>query len=132
MPELRGERIVRRGERRSSTPQDLLGRRLELWTGRVLNLWVIASLLLLAAGLILALAGGGDTTAGLQFLILMVPPAEAHPLSLINVCLIVLLASPVVYLLLSLVRFALERDFFFVAVVAVVLGILAGTVYFSV
>jgi uncharacterized membrane protein len=85
--------------------------RLERTISVVLRVGVVASSLCLAAGLALSLDGG----AWLEGLLL-------------NIGVVLLLATPVARVLVSIVDYAHERDWAFVALTAVVLAELAASV----
>jgi uncharacterized membrane protein len=85
--------------------------RLERWLGRILTAGVLASTGLLAVGLILQLLG--------------VQPGGAAALT--RGGLIVLMATPVARVVVSVVEYALERDWLFTALTTTVLVILLGS-----
>lgn len=90
--------------------------RLEAAVGRVLRVGVTASSVCLAVGLALS----------------MVPQAEwlAHPL--LNAGLVILMATPVGRVVISVAEYAVERDWVFVVLTTIVLLELAGGVYTAV
>ena len=85
---------------------------LELAIGRVLWLGVAASSVLLAAGLLLTLVGGADRVV--QFVL--------------TTAIVILLATPAARVAISVVEYAGEGDWLFVALTLVVLLTLAGSV----
>jgi uncharacterized membrane protein len=89
--------------------------RLERWLGVILRAGAMASAGLLAAGLLLQLVG--------------VEPGLATALT--NAGLIVLMATPVARVVVSVVEFVLERDWLFVTLTTVVLIILLGSLAVS-
>jgi len=86
--------------------------RLELLLGKILGWGAVISTALLAAGLILELAG--------------VVPGPAVDLT--RAGLIILMATPLVRVLVSVVEYALARDWLFMSLTAGVLAILLGSV----
>jgi uncharacterized membrane protein len=89
--------------------------RLERWLGRILKAGVLASTGLLAAGLLLQLVG-----------------VEAGAASaLTRAGLITLMATPVARVVVSVIEYALERDWIFAALTTVVLSILLGSLMVS-
>ena len=85
---------------------------LELAIGAVLRLGVGASSLLLAAGLLLALAG---EATGLSHFVL-------------TTAIVILLATPAARVAISVGEYVRERDWLFVALTLIVLMTLAGSV----
>ncbi|HEY3382849.1 MAG TPA: DUF1634 domain-containing protein [Vicinamibacterales bacterium] len=85
--------------------------RLERWLGRVLRIGVTTSTTLLAVGLVLQLAGGNARLAGL----------------LTTAGLLVLMATPVGRVVISVAEYVLERDWPFFALTTTVLAILLGS-----
>ncbi len=85
--------------------------RLERWLGKVLTWGTISSTLLLAAGLVLQLAGVNHGLAA----------------NLTHVGLVILMATPVARVVVSVVEYALGRDWLFVALTSGVLVILIGS-----
>jgi uncharacterized membrane protein len=81
------------------------GRRLEHVIGAVLRAGVMASSACLAAGLVLALVSGEGGVAGL----------------LLHTGIIVLLVTPVARVVVSIVRYASDRDWAFTLLTAIVL-----------
>ncbi len=90
--------------------------RLETSVGRVLRVGVAASSLCLAVGLALS----------------MVPSAAGAAKILLNAGLIVLMATPVGRVVISVGEYALERDWLFVVLTTIVLLELAAGVYTAV
>ena len=89
--------------------------RLERWLGKILTAGVLASTGLLAAGLLLQLIG-------------VEPGASA---ALTNAGLIVLMATPVARVIVSVVEYTLERDWLFAALTTTVLVILLASLAVS-
>jgi uncharacterized membrane protein len=89
--------------------------RLERWLGKILTAGVLASTGLLAAGLLLQL--------------LRVEPDAAAALT--RAGLMVLMATPVARVVVSVVEYALERDWLFAALTTTVLIILLGSLVVS-
>jgi uncharacterized membrane protein len=87
--------------------------RMEETIGRALRIGVTTSSLCLAIGLILSLLHGPDR------------PAHA----LLTSGLVILMATPVGRVVISVVEYVLERDWFFVAMTSIVLLELLGSVY---
>jgi uncharacterized membrane protein len=87
-------------------------RRLELAVGRVLRLGIMASSVCLAAGLMVTLVGGGDRIGS----------------RLLTTGLIILLATPVARVVVSIVDYLLERDWLFVVITFIVLIELVSSV----
>ncbi len=85
---------------------------LELAIGRVLRVGIVASSVCLAAGLVLTLAGQGG---GVAYVIL-------------TSGLVILLATPTARVVVSVVEYARERDWLFVALTLTVLLALVGSV----
>ena len=85
---------------------------LELTIDRVLRLGVGISSVLLAAGLLLALVHGADGVA-----LIVLPTA-----------IVILLATPLARVVISVVEYVRERDWLFVALTLIVLLTLAGSV----
>ena len=85
--------------------------RLELLVGRLLAIGVAVSTTVLAAGLLATIAGVDDRIA----------------LLLLNVGLAVLIATPPIRVLVSLIEYVRARDWFFVATALAILTILAGS-----
>jgi uncharacterized membrane protein len=85
--------------------------RLERWLGKILTAGVLASTGLLAAGLLLQLLGAASGTAA----------------ALTDAGLIVLMATPVARVVVSVVEYALERDWLFAMLTTTVLIILLGS-----
>jgi uncharacterized membrane protein len=86
--------------------------RLELTLGRLLQAGVISSAICLAAGLVSWMARGPSDTST----------------ALLTVGLIVLMATPIVRVAVSLVAYVRMRDWFFVATTVMVFVLLAVTV----
>ena len=89
--------------------------RLERSLGKILTAGVLASTGLLAAGLLLQLLGA---------------PAGAAA-ALTNAGLIVLMATPVARVVVSVIEYSLERDWLFAALTTTVLVILLGSLIVS-
>jgi uncharacterized membrane protein len=89
--------------------------RLERWLGKILTAGVLASTGLLAAGLLLQLLGGE-------------PGAAA---ALTRAGLVVLMATPVARVVVSVIEYVLERDWLFVVLTTTVLVILLGSLAVS-
>jgi uncharacterized membrane protein len=89
--------------------------RLERWLGRILTVGVLASTGLLAAGLLLQLLG--------------LEPGAASVLT--QAGLIVLMATPVARVVVSVVEYALERDWLFATLTTTVLIILLASLAVS-
>jgi len=90
--------------------------RLERWLGRILTAGVLASTVLLAAGLLLQILG--------------LEPGPATALT--NVGLIVLMATPVARVVVSVTEYVLERDWLFAMLTTTVLIILLGSLAVSI
>jgi uncharacterized membrane protein len=90
--------------------------RLEAAVGQVLRIGVATSSVCLAAGLALSMA----------------PPAAGAARFLLNAGLIILMATPVGRVVMSVGQYALERDWVFVALTTIVLLELAAGVYTAV
>ena len=88
------------------------GARLERILGRLLITGVTAAAICLAAGLLMFLARPDG-------------PAAARVL---NAGLVVLMATPILRVMVSVVEYVRMRDWFFVATTLAVLGVLAATV----
>jgi uncharacterized membrane protein len=86
--------------------------RLEMTLGRLLHAGVIASAICLAAGLVAWMARGPSTASTM----------------LLTIGLIVLMATPIVRVAVSLVAYVRMRDWFFVATTVMVFVLLAATV----
>lgn len=86
--------------------------RLELLLGKILGWGAVISTVLLAAGLILELA--------------RVTPGPAADLT--HAGLIILMATPLARVLVSVIEYALSRDWLFMSLTAGVLAILLGSV----
>lgn len=91
------------------------GARLERILGRLLVTGLTAAAICLAAGLLLYLARPDGAVA-------------AHVL---NAGLVVLMATPILRVLVSVVEYARMRDWLFMVTTMVVLGVLAATVVFA-
>jgi len=89
--------------------------RLEALLGRLLLAGVLSSTACLAVGLILSLAGRASF---LQHLLL-------------TTGLVLLMATPICRVVVSIVQYAKLRDWFFVATTLLVLAVLAGSVLFA-
>ena len=89
--------------------------RLERSLGKILAAGVLASTGLLAAGLLLQLVGVGPSTAA----------------ALTNAGLIVLMATPVARVAVSVIEYSLERDWLFAMLTTTVLIILLGSLVVS-
>ncbi len=89
--------------------------RLERSVGRILTAGVLASTGLLAAGLLLHISG-------------MEPGASS---ALMNAGLIALMATPVARVVVSVVEYALKRDWLFAMLTTTVLAILLGSLAVS-
>jgi uncharacterized membrane protein len=89
--------------------------RLERWLGKILTAGVLASTGLLAAGLLLQLVGVELGTAA----------------ALTNAGLIVLMATPVARVAVSVIGYSLERDWLFAMLTTTVLIILLGSLVVS-
>jgi uncharacterized membrane protein len=89
--------------------------RLERWLGKILTAGVLTSTCLLAAGLLLQLLGATSGTAA----------------ALTNTGLIVLMATPVARVVVSVLEYTLERDWLFAALTTTVLIILLGSLIVS-
>ena len=89
--------------------------RLERWLGKILTAGVVTSTVLLAAGLLLQLLG-------------VEPGATA---ALTRAGLIVLMATPVARVLVSVIEYSLERDWLFAILTTTVLVILLGSLVVS-
>jgi uncharacterized membrane protein len=90
--------------------------RLEVLVGRVLRTGAIASATMLAAGLLLQNAA----------------PASSVGVSLIQVGLIILMATPVARVVTSVIQYIAERDWVFVGLTMSVLIILLGSLWFGI
>jgi uncharacterized membrane protein len=90
--------------------------KLEAAVGRVLRIGVTTSSVCLAAGLVLSMA----------------PQAEWLARLLLNAGLIILMATPVGRVVISVAQYAIERDWVFVVLTTIVLLELAGGVYTAV
>jgi uncharacterized membrane protein len=90
--------------------------RLERWLGKTLTAGVLASTVLLAAGLMLQVLG-----------------AEPHAAAtLTNAGLIVLMVTPVARVVVSVIEYSLERDWLFAILTTTVLIILLGSLIVSI
>jgi uncharacterized membrane protein len=89
--------------------------RLERWLGKILTAGVLASTGLLAAGLLLRILG--------------LEPGAAT--ALMNAGLIVLMATPVARVVVSVTEYVLERDWLFAVLTTTVLAILLGSLVVS-
>jgi uncharacterized membrane protein len=87
--------------------------RMEAAIGRVLRIGVTASSICLGMGLALTLAGEPGTAANV----------------LLTIGLVILMATPAGRVVISVVEYAIERDWFFVAMTTIVLLELLGSVY---
>jgi len=87
--------------------------RMEAAIGRVLRIGVAASSICLAAGLVLTLVGESSAAAN----------------ALLTIGLLILIATPVGRVIISVVEYVLERDWFFVAMTSIVLLELLGSVF---
>ena len=85
--------------------------RLERWLGRILTAGVVTSTVLLTAGLLLQLLG-------------VEPGATA---ALTRAGLIVLMATPVARVVVSVIEYSFERDWLFAVLTTTVLAILLGS-----
>ncbi len=85
---------------------------LEITIGRVLRLGVRASSVLLAAGLLMTLLDKGNRIAPV----------------LLTAATVILLATPVARVVISVVEYVRERDWLFVTLTVIVLLTLAGSV----
>ncbi len=85
---------------------------LELVIGRVLRIGTVTSSAFLAAGLLLTIAGTGASVAGI----------------LLPAGLIILIATPAARVIVSVVEYARERDWLFVALTLTVLLALVASV----
>ena len=85
--------------------------RLETNLGRLLNAGVMTAAVCLGIGLLLSMAGAG---------------APAH--AVLSAGLVILMATPMTRVVVSLVAFIRMRDWFFVATTALVFALLAVTV----
>ena len=85
---------------------------LELTIGRVLRFGVVTSSILLVAGLGLTLAGGVEHVARFG----------------LTAAIVILLTTPAARVVISVVEYARERDWLFVALTLIVLLTLAGSV----
>jgi len=90
--------------------------RLEVQLGRLLQAGVLTSAACLALGLVLWMA---SAAAG---------PANA----LLTIGLMILMATPILRVIVSLVEYARMRDWFFVAMTVLVFGVLLATVTLAV
>ena len=90
---------------------DIESERLERWLGKILGVGAVTSTALLAAGLVLQLAG--------------VLPNLATTLT--HVGLIILIATPVARVVASVVDFTMSRDWTFTVLTGLVLLILLGS-----
>ena len=89
--------------------------RLERWLGTALSVGVAASTVLLATGLVLALAG-------------VAPQASAR---LLRLGLITLMATPVARVVISVVEYGATHDWTFLALTAAVLVMLLASLFIS-
>ena len=87
--------------------------RMEATIGRVLRIGVTTSSICLAIGLVLSLLGA--------------PGGAAH--TLLTVGLVILMATPVGRVVISVVEYTLERDWFFVVMTSIVLLELLASVF---
>jgi uncharacterized membrane protein len=90
--------------------------RLEVHLGRLLNAGVLTSAACLAIGLVLWMAGA----------------AEAPANFLLTTGLVILMATPILRVIVSLVEYVRMRDWFFVATTVTVFGVLIVTVTLAV
>lgn len=117
---------------------DLLVRQAELVISRVLRGGVLLSAAVIALGVILFyvryLAAGAPVNAAPAFPASLgqVAAGLAHgnPLAIIALGLLILLATPVFRVAVSIVAFALERDRQYVVITLIVLAILLGSFFF--
>lgn len=86
--------------------------RLEIQLGKMLQAGVLTSAACLAAGLVLWMWGGTPGAAG----------------ALLTAGLMILMATPILRVVVSLVEYARMRDWFFVATTVIVFGVLLVTV----
>ena len=91
----------------------LIVTRLERLIGRVLRTGVVTATVCFAVGLLLTLAGGAAASASTIFL---------------NAGVIVLLATPVTRVLVSVLEYVSQRDWLFVTLTTIVLAELIGSV----
>ncbi|MBM4407581.1 MAG: DUF1634 domain-containing protein [Chloroflexi bacterium] len=116
--------------------QDAPGRRLELLIARLLNLGALASVTLLAIGVVLmALAGRSPLEPADQSLDLAMIPADIlalRPEGFLWLGLIVVLATPASRVAASVIGFAAQRDRTMTLVSAGVLAVIAVGIALSV
>jgi uncharacterized membrane protein len=108
---------------------------IEIWLGKLLRSGVILAALVVFAGGVWYLSAAGGTVE--NYRTFRGEPAELthvteiirdavslHPLGLIQLGLILLIATPVARVVFSVVGFAMERDWMYVAITLIVLGTL--------
>ena len=107
--------------------------RFRTWVSTVLATGVIISASLIAVGFVGALlvgwsgsliGGPGSTADSTDFSGVLAGLAAARPIAIAQAGLLVLLATPVVRVAVSLVAFGLERDRLYAAITAAVLALL--------
>jgi uncharacterized membrane protein len=102
---------------------------IERTVNRILTVGIVLTVALLAAGLVLSIAGGkGLPTRVVPLADLPSLVADLDPAAYLSLGLIVLVATPFVRVAGSIVAFARERDGRFVLVTAVVLAVMCLSV----
>jgi uncharacterized membrane protein len=98
---------------------------IERTVSRILGVGIVAAVVLMLAGLVLALAGGEGLPDHVVSLAGLLPGlTEPDPAAYLSLGLLVLVATPFVRVAGSLVAFALEKDRRYVLVTAVVLAVM--------
>jgi uncharacterized membrane protein len=95
--------------------EDSIGR-LEVQLGRLLQVGVLTSAACLALGLVVWMTGASAVAAN----------------ALLTTGLVILMATPILRVIVSLVEYARMRDWFFVATTVIVFGVLLVTVTLAV
>lgn len=105
---------------------DALVRQAELIISNVLRGGVLLSAAIIVIGAVMFYAGGGGQTLTFPHTLSAVAQmlAQGNPLAIIMLGLLVLLATPVVRVAVSIVAFALEHDRLYVGITSLVLAIL--------
>ncbi len=114
--------------------------RIEMWLGNLLRAGVIVSASVVVAGAAWYLVRHGheapayhtfktipENTDGMRAVLSGV--AQAHSRSLIQLGLMLLIATPVARVVFSLFAFLHERDYLYVAITAIVLGVLMFSLF---
>lgn len=92
---------------------------------KVLLVGVVASMTLIGAGLVLSIFSDGQSDDWVELGSLWDSIMQGNPIALVELGLLVLIATPLLRILTALVLFTAERDYRFILISLVVLGMVS-------